>query len=92
MKLNSTHACTDCMHYSCKTCAGTVRAEDDTSHRLGMPKLRGAICDRIVRAETEARTHVCSATTVKLKPANMCDGTSCTESENCPHLHFNFTP
>ena len=35
-------------------CAGTVRAEDDISHGWHVPKLRGAICDRIVGAETEA--------------------------------------
>jgi hypothetical protein len=36
------------------SCAGTLRAKDDISHGLRMQKLRGAICDRIVRAETEA--------------------------------------
>ena len=80
-------------------CAGTVRAEDGISHGLRVPKLRGAICDRIVRAETEARaqgslrrTRFCSATTLKLKPANTCDGTACTESENCPPVHRDCTP
>ena len=50
------------MHYAhktCRICGVTVRAEDNISHRLRVPKLRGVICDRIVRAETEARAHFC---------------------------------
>ena len=40
-------------------CAESVRAEDGTSHKLRMPKLKPAICNRTVRAETEARAHLC---------------------------------
>ncbi len=40
-------------------CAESVRAEDGTSHKLRMPKLKPAIRNRTVRAETEARAHLC---------------------------------
>jgi hypothetical protein len=75
--------------------AGTVRAEDDTSYSLRMPKLQGAICDRIVwpkpkararflwldHSETEPRKHAMGLHAPKAKAARMCTATAPPETE-----------